>query len=348
MDLAAGKAASLTTGDAREFQPAWSPDAFVTWSDRGGQIWRVRADGGAPQQLTRLPAYYRDPVWSPDGTRIVALRAPRLEHTLLPVDTGLSANSDLIWIPAEGGDAHVILPARRATRPHFGPEKDRVYIYTPGGSMSMRYDGTDRRIHLKVVGKVWFQTPETADGAPADDVLISLDGQWALAIVSTQLYVMAVPHMGGEPPKVDVFSSSVPVKKLTDIGADHFAWADGGRTITWAVGASFFRQPLSTVSFESEKKPEEEQSKKADSGSADAAAKEIAKKERRNPSGKRPQWTLRCRGIRRRVRSCCAVPRSSPCTGTRSSKMCYPSGSLERAARALDRFTCHVRSLKSS
>ncbi|MBK7599018.1 MAG: hypothetical protein IPJ07_11090 [Acidobacteria bacterium] len=26
---------------------------------------------------TRVPAFYRDPVWSPDGKRIVAIRAPR-------------------------------------------------------------------------------------------------------------------------------------------------------------------------------------------------------------------------------------------------------------------------------
>jgi len=168
----------------------------------------------------------------------------------------LTPSADLIWIPSAGGDANVILPARGAGRPHFGPESDRVYVYTPGGLISLRYDGTDRRTHLKVVGKVWYQSPETIDGNPADDIHISPDGQWALAKVSTQLYVIAVPHMGGEPPIVNVFTPSVPVKKITDIGADYFNWADSGATVTWALGSSFFRQPLSTISFE-EPKPEE-------------------------------------------------------------------------------------------
>ena len=35
--------------------------------------------------------------------------------------------------------------------------------------------------------------------------------------------------------------ATVPLKKLTDIGADYAGWADGGKTITWAVGSSFFR-----------------------------------------------------------------------------------------------------------
>src|SRR5262249_41872799 len=103
---------------------------------------------------------------------------------------------------------------------------------------------------------------ETADGQPADDVRVSPDGAWALARVATQLYVMALPRTGAEPPIVNVFTPSVPVKRVTDIGADYFDWADGGRTITWAVGASFFRQPVSSISFEEEK--EKEKGKKKD------------------------------------------------------------------------------------
>src|SRR5207247_8992553 len=55
---------------------------------------------------------------------------------------------------------------------------------------------------------------------------------------------------GGEAPTVDVSKPSVPSKRLTDIGADYFGWADDGKTISWAVGASFFRQPLSAITFE--------------------------------------------------------------------------------------------------
>jgi len=106
------------------------------------------------------------------------------------------------------------------------------------------------------------------DGAPADDLLISPDGKWALALVSTQLYVVAVPVMGGPPPTVNVFTPNVPTKKLTDIGTDYFAWA---------VGASFFRQPISSVSFEPEKKDEDNKG---------GDQKDTAKKDEKKP----PQW----------------------------------------------------------
>src|ERR1700688_658047 len=54
MDIPGGKPKRLTSGKAHEFQPAWSPDgksvAYVTWSSAGGQLWKVSAEGGTPQQ----------------------------------------------------------------------------------------------------------------------------------------------------------------------------------------------------------------------------------------------------------------------------------------------------------
>jgi Tol biopolymer transport system component len=264
MDLPGGTPKRLTSADAREFQPAWSPDgqwiAYVTWQEGGGQIWRMRANGqGNPQQLTRVPAYYRDPAWSPDGKRIVALRAPRQarveqfdewDHT--------TPNMDLIWLPSEGGEVSLILPARGAASPHFGPEPDRVYVYSDSGLISLRYDGTDRRTIVKVVGKSWFPAPDKPDGNPADDVRISPDGQWALAQLTNQVYLFSVPRLGGDGPTVDVYKSPVPIRKITEVGGDYMGWADGGKTIVWAEGSTFFRLPLDKVEFEVPKKTEAE------------------------------------------------------------------------------------------
>jgi len=41
-----------------------------------------------------------------------------------------------------------------------------------------------------------------------------------------------------------------------------FAWADDGKTITWAVGASLFREPVSAISFE----PPKEEKKEGEEG----------------------------------------------------------------------------------
>jgi len=277
MNLPDGKPVRVISDDeAREFQPAWSPDglslAFVTWSADGGHIWRVKADGGTPRKLTRAAAFYADPAWSPDGSRIVALRAPARERTQMQFDFGQPSGMDLIWIGANGGDANLILPARGLGKPHFAREEDRIYLFlsgglfnadAPNGLVSLRFDGTDRREHLKVTGPGLYSAEKPV---PADDIRISPDGRWALTHVGNQLYVTAVPHAGNEPPVVNVGGPSLPLAKLTRVGADYYGWADGGATITWAVGSTLFRQPFDTVSFA---KPEKDKKKDAAAGVSD-------------------------------------------------------------------------------
>ncbi len=284
LDLPNGKPQRVTTGTAREFQPAWSPDgkslAYVTWSSEGGQLWKVAASGGTPQQLSKSLGVYSNPAWSPDGTKIVVLRGNAYDRENNEFDGGQTSNADLVWVPAEGGDANLILPARGAGGAHFTHEKDRIYVYTPQGLISLRYDGTDRRTHLVVKGKglYFFEEP-----IPADDLQPSPDGQWVLAHIMNQLYVIAMPVVGGEAPTVDVSTPSVATKRLTDIGADYFGWADDGKTITWAVGSSYFREPLSAITFEppkdEKKEGEEKDAEKKDSGDAKSDTKVDAKKD---------------------------------------------------------------------
>src|SRR5256886_13839565 len=57
--------------------------------------------------------------------------------------------------------------------------------------------------------------------------------------------------------------------------SDYFAWADDGKTITWAVGASLFREPLGAISFEPPKDEKKEGDKK-DAGAKDAATSQTA------------------------------------------------------------------------
>jgi len=283
LDLPGGRPQRLTSAKSTEFQPAWSPDgqwiAYVSWSSEGGQLWKIPASGGTPVQLSKSLAVYSNPVFSPDGTKIVLLRGNAYDRENSAFDGGQTDNADLVWISADGGEPNLILPARGAGGPHFTKEKDRIYVYTPGGLLSLRYDGTDRRMHLQVKGQglYYFEDP-----IPADDLVPSPDGQWVLAHVQNQLYLLAMPPVGGEAPTVSVSGPSVPLKKITDIGADYFGWADDGKTITWAVGASYFRQPFSSISFEPPKDEKKEGEKKeADKKDGDAkdAAKDSDKKD---------------------------------------------------------------------
>lgn len=239
------------------FSPVYSPDgqwiAYTTWSNKGGHIWKIRADGqGAPQQLTTVPTYYLQAAWSPDGQRIVALRSSiqsQLQAELA------SALYDVVWIPATGGEAKVILPARGAKRPHFvDSEPDRVYLYSAKGLQSVRYDGSDMRVLMKING---YQA--ATEPAPATDARISPDGRYVAALSSYQIYVFPVPQAGSASLTVDLTKPVVPVRKITTIGADSLHWSRDGKTIGWSAGASYFRVALSGIDFEGTgtAKPEE-------------------------------------------------------------------------------------------
>ncbi|MFQ5926372.1 MAG: amidohydrolase family protein, partial [Terriglobia bacterium] len=280
MDLPEGTPRRLTSSTEGEFKPAWSPDgqwiAYVTWNGKAeGHIWKVRADGsGQPQRLTRVSAFYTDPVFSPDGERIVVRRGNAWMRRQTPSEFGgLRIQLDLIWLPAAAGDTQLIAPARGLSSPHFTrDEPDRIYFYSRDGLLSMRYDGTDRRAHLKLTGK---KPPRAQRPPSAWDARVSPDGKWVLAYLFNQLSLIAMPPMTGTTPNINLSSPAVPGKQLTDIGADSFAWADGGKTITWSVGSTFFRRPLSSISFEPK---EEEETKKEEEKEAEEEEESGGKK----------------------------------------------------------------------
>ena len=256
MDLDGGSPARLGADDMPAFQPSWSPDGrwitFVSWNNQGGHVYRIRSNGrGGAERLTAAPGFYTDPVFTPDGEQIVALRGSNHARMNQFFDNNRAPAMDLIRIPADGGAATLIAHANALGGPHFSNDPDRVFLYSQGGLLSMRLDGTDRRNHVQVKGPGLFSAEEPV---PADNVRISPDGNWALAHVRNQLHVVAVPQFNREGPTVDVSSPAVPSQKLTEIGADYFDWADDGRTMTWAVGSTFYRQAFDTVDFEKKTK----------------------------------------------------------------------------------------------
>ncbi len=288
MDIPGGKPKRLVQGDgSTEFKPAWSPDgqwiAYVSWDAAGnGYIWKTRADGsGSPQKLTNVSAFYTDVVFSPDGARIVARRGNAWMRTQVDSEFGgLRIPLDLVWLPSSGGEVSLIVPGRGLGNPHFGPEPDRVYFYSGAGLISMRYDGTDRRTHLRATGRPF---PGAQQPPSAGDVLISPDGNYALARLTInagiELFVTVVPKVGGDAPSVGLYGGSVPAVQLTDIGADSFAWSADGKWITWSIGSTFFRRPLSSIEWEPPKPPEKKDDAKAEGEKKEGDKKEEAKKD---------------------------------------------------------------------
>jgi hypothetical protein len=270
------------TQNAREYQPSWSPNGdsitFVSWSTQGGHIWITPADGGEPKRVTTAAAFYKDPVFTPDGQAIVSLKTTRQTRVNHPSDfLGPQPGLDIVKTSIASGKSEVIAPSRGLGKPHFGPAGDRVYVYGNRGLISYRFDGTNPRTHLKVVGAGRGPRPN-----PASDVRISPDGRHAMArFRNGQLYLLKVPRTGGDVPTINITSPAVPLKKLTTIGADSFAWADGGKTVTWTVGSTLFRQKISDLSFAPKKKPADEA--KTEKKQKDSSAKKAAEPKKEEP-----------------------------------------------------------------
>ena len=251
MDYPAGKARRVSTTEAGEHQPAWSPDGkfvvYVSWSDSdGGHVYRVAVDGGIPQRLTQVPSFYSDPVYSPDGQRVVVVRGPRGERQedFSPAGRGGQA-LELVWLSATGGDTTLITPFRGQGRPHFGKDPQRIYAWEgTRGLVSFRWDGTDRKTHVKVTG---YKNPNAEQASPASEVIMGPDGEHALAEAQHHVYMLTVPMKGGEPPTVALANpdgAAVPVRKLTSVGGEFLGWSEGGKAVTFALGRTLFRYDL--------------------------------------------------------------------------------------------------------
>jgi Tol biopolymer transport system component len=81
--IAGGQALRITSGQAYDVQPRFSPDGenLVFVSDRDGSenVWIVDADGGNPRPLTSDEREnYMSPIWTPDGDYLVAVKGSQL------------------------------------------------------------------------------------------------------------------------------------------------------------------------------------------------------------------------------------------------------------------------------
>ena len=245
MDFPSGTPRRLTDLQGNDAQPAWSPDgqwiAFVTWTREGGSLYKIPAAGGRPTQLTMGNALYVQPAWSPDGKRIVAMRSPA---QTVRESGGFAGPAELIWVPAAGGRATFIASALGRNGPHFTSDTGRIYMYGQGeGLVSIRWDGSDQRTHLRVTGARFPEpAPGGPAGAPAAVVRMAPKGDQALAQIATDLYVVPVPFTG-EAPSIslaDPTAAEFPARRLTDVGAQFPSWSADGKRVHWSIGSSHF------------------------------------------------------------------------------------------------------------
>ncbi|MCX2720463.1 amidohydrolase family protein [Lentiprolixibacter aurantiacus] len=276
MDLPDGQPRRLTKNNYTEAMPAWSPDGknlvFTTWKQGGGHLYKVNAEGRARiVQLTQEPGIYSSPKWSYKKNRIAFHRgtAQTYEDAIGPFAG--RATEDLVWISTDGGAMKLIDKSKGRAQPHFTNVDDRIYLTHPTkGLVSIRWDGTDEKQHLKlkgietygssdIFGKGHFDQHEHTylpvvddDREPNDksskpsEIQISPDGTQALAKINNDIYTVTIPRYG-KTPTISVASpekASFPAMKLTTLGGEFPTWSSDSKRVHWSLGASHFRYDL--------------------------------------------------------------------------------------------------------
>ena len=283
-DMPEGTPRRVSDANVSEHHPVWSPDgqslAYITWDDTaGGHIMKASTAGrAAPVRLTRVPALYYNLAWSPDGQRIVATRGAARDMKEASGTFFGPLGGEFVWLPAAGGDVTVIAPTGTRDVAHFvNSQPERIYAYSfSEGLVSFRWDGTDIKRHLRVVG-----TPAGAFGSLDPDepeflprrvgavvmsleeraelennptppsaglVMMSPQGGRALAQVGSHIYSVELADVGGPVPVVSVGNPNgapVPVRKLSDIGGEFPSWSSDGRQIRWSIGNALLTYDLS-------------------------------------------------------------------------------------------------------
>lgn len=247
----------LSVGGLSENQPAWSADGrwivYVSWSrQQGGHLWRVRSDGsGDPQRLTDRAAFYRKPVFTPDGQSLLALHSSAYDQANLEQrGRGPYRNyaQDVVRLPASGGASQKVATLNGSSwgssfmsdhgRLHFSRDGASVFIHTREGLMTFPLEGGEPRKVVRITAPGLLDKQKVID-----DMMLSPDGNWLLLQHNYQLHLIALP---GVARGSDFQLAQAPAfrRQLTEIGADHFGWADGGKLITWSVGSTLYRLPL--------------------------------------------------------------------------------------------------------
>lgn len=285
-DFPDGTPRKLTETSATEADPTWSPDGkyivYVTWDEEnGGDIYRIEPKARRPraQKLTQESAFYTQPAWSYKSDRIVFITGSKFDY----MDSGtggsfFSAADDIAWIPSDGGATNFVDLRKGRTNPHFIKSNDRIYMSDNDGQLvSMRWDGTDVKEHIKITGISTYGTTDPVSASEASVLLMAPEGDQVLAQVNNEIYTATVP-VTGDVVRVSVSNPSgaaFPAKKLTVIGGEFPHWSGDSDKVHWSLGKGHFVYSLGDAeafadSVEAAKKAEEEAKKAAEESDEDS------------------------------------------------------------------------------
>ena len=359
MDLPSGKPVRLTDMDYTQANLTWSPDSkwigFVTWKEKeGGHIYKVEAKSKRQKlvQLTKEAGLYYQPSWSMKSDRIVFLMGSAAQYNQDASGFAIfGAIEDIAWVSTEKKENQVqfIAKANGRAKPHFTKSSDRIFLNKGNGTLvSIRWDGTEEKEHIKVTGIVTFgSTPdeiaqmhakeennhkmlhpdlymkEVNLPSPASEIIMAPEGDQAIALINNDIYTVTVPQ-AGKLVSVSVSNPAAaqfPSKKLTEIGGQFPSWSGDSKTIHWAIGNAFFSYNLDkSKAFDDSVKAadkaeklakEKEKAMPKDTAKVDSAKTDSLKAEPKKDEKKKEKATFKPDEMRVKVMYTQDIPKSS-------------------------------------
>ena len=222
--------------DHFEFYPSWSRDGrsivYVAWDDQKlGSIRIVSAGGGEGRVVTRHPGHYLEPVFTPDGVRVV-YRAAAGGGLVSPAWSG---ESGIYWLPAAGGESHRV--TRRGLAPQFGASSERVYLTEVGGEddddrtlFSVELDGSDERKH--------------AHGTYFTEARVSPDEKWIAFREKFMAHVAPLVRTGLDAEEIAPGGGALPLRQVSREAGEFLHWSGDGRKLHWSLGPQLYTRDL--------------------------------------------------------------------------------------------------------
>ncbi len=192
MPITGGKATRLTSGQAFDGQPSFSPDgrtiAFVSDRSESDNLWLMDADGGRVRALTReTDRCYVSPTWTPDGKYVVASKSNSFSGGSFNVfmyytagGTGLQltgTDSAAAGGRGAGGGRGGAAALDNFVGPAFGPDGRYMYVAARngGGGYNQTALGWQIAVYDRETGRTFVRTDAPGSAMRPE---LSPDGKW--------------------------------------------------------------------------------------------------------------------------------------------------------------------------
>ncbi|XHS77419.1 amidohydrolase family protein [Burkholderiaceae bacterium UC74_6] len=234
-----GEARRLTKqSDNFEFFPSFSRDGrelvYVSWNDEKlGSVKKLDIASGKETALTREPAKYMNPVFSPDGKKVVFQKS-RGGFLLSPWH-GLDTGVYLVDADGKGTPERI---AKSGNAPQWGADSKAVFL--------TRNEETSEVEQLTKLIRLDLGTRKETEVARSDFAtayVVSPDGQSLGFTERYHAYVTALPQTG-KALKVSPKMDALPVRQLDVNSANAMAWTADAKSLSFTLGDELFVVPV--------------------------------------------------------------------------------------------------------